>query len=745
MKQYLLMTTIVLVSAIKLPAQYYSVNIDTRTVAAMTEAFGMEAATEAYYLEQINEMFKSYTSAEVAAATIFSSKYLERKAKADLGIWSSSTENYYYRRIYNLVAHKILPKILTVGRLMLRNPQGALYWGSYLMKICADTKALCMQFESVVTNGKLGFSGINFLELCPEAANLMNLGQKALVDWDKMLGMLANFPQKFDKSSLEESVTTLYSIARSMAADAKDDMLDKALSQNSLNGIFQGKVSGITDAVKSCEQIYGKFSDLASKKLLSITGKDATKLFTASDYDMNEWFEQNDGVHMNQYYTQRWYIIAYRATEPAYEETIDTFTTDPKTFEELMNIKLKEMQEAEPELHYFLQHDERRYYTRGDTGKLHGASSAIISVTCHEGAELYKGMTQYKCRQCNGNMDEHLRKCVLETTVTDEAEDTPELDKAISDLKAEIKSIQSMIDQLEKSNRDILDQIALATKEEASDLRAKMLANKKKIDELTANQKQLQTELDEAIKAKEEAESDKDVPNDAHYRIPAIMRDLGTAFGIKWSMKDAGWKGDTYCIYGEINSTGAKVTLSVDVSISRKPKRVLGILVHRTIVKLDYKLTTENSDTQVAEIVYFQTMTSEGEKKRQMDEAIDRVLEDYPECEISSEYIGNDPVEDDSSQDTYHLLWSSDRLEIARGVDSRLHKIYTDLICLQKMLGYKRDIIDILLGIMPELNAEQGRRLTLVREAHKRWMHSAKYYKNENEGKEEKDEDGDNE
>ena len=87
-------------------AQYYSVNYDTRTVAAMAAAFGTETVAESYYREQVDDILKHYTAAEVAAAGIFSSKFLEHKALSELGIWSSSTENYYYRRIYNMVARK---------------------------------------------------------------------------------------------------------------------------------------------------------------------------------------------------------------------------------------------------------------------------------------------------------------------------------------------------------------------------------------------------------------------------------------------------------------------------------------------------------------------------------------------------------------------------------------------------------------------------------------------------------------
>lgn len=67
-------------------AQYYSVNYDARTVAAMAAAFGTEVVAESYYREQVDDILKHYTAAEVAAAGIFSSKFLEHKALSDLGI-----------------------------------------------------------------------------------------------------------------------------------------------------------------------------------------------------------------------------------------------------------------------------------------------------------------------------------------------------------------------------------------------------------------------------------------------------------------------------------------------------------------------------------------------------------------------------------------------------------------------------------------------------------------------------------
>ena len=56
-------------------AQYYSVNYDARTVAAMAAAVGTEVVAESYYREQVDDILKHYTAAEVAAAGIFSVSY----------------------------------------------------------------------------------------------------------------------------------------------------------------------------------------------------------------------------------------------------------------------------------------------------------------------------------------------------------------------------------------------------------------------------------------------------------------------------------------------------------------------------------------------------------------------------------------------------------------------------------------------------------------------------------------------
>ena len=110
MKHYLIIQLLFLCTIAPAMAQYYSVNYDTRTVAEMSAAFGTEAATEAYYAQQIAKIREHYQAAEVAAAGIFSSKFLDRRALTNLGLWTSATENYYSAVYTTWCLPKLCPK-----------------------------------------------------------------------------------------------------------------------------------------------------------------------------------------------------------------------------------------------------------------------------------------------------------------------------------------------------------------------------------------------------------------------------------------------------------------------------------------------------------------------------------------------------------------------------------------------------------------------------------------------------------
>ena len=812
-------------------AQYYSVNIDTKTVAAMAAAFGTESVAEAYSNEQVQAILKHYNAAEVATAGIFASKFLERKALTDLGIWSSSTENYYYRRIYHMVAEKIIPKIWIVTKQMLHSPQTALHWGSYLMKVCDDTKNLCMQFESVVTNSTLSFSDIAFLEFKPEIASLLKLSEIGDVDWQQMIDDLANVPGHFTRENLESDLDNLYNMGVGLATAGISNIGDALLQKNSFNDLFNGKIGAIADLYDHYNGLFEQAENDVGSTLLGMVGGDenVAALFNFSNYNLTAWMTDYLDETRGNYYTQRWYIARreqgsvslcdyypptddnsilsggqwtrFETTDPGfypssaqrelvlsnsegyagwsrsrvqqlnaakdgytytfnsymsgyminrgnrqtkkayaceihvtkswnreevvYEDLFDSYTMDLNTFKAQLNARLSEFNDNEDGYVYYISSDARNYYQATDEAKMQGCESVTISVTCSDGATLGQGTTQYKCRKCGSSLNAHTKQCAMQTSVSDNNLDFSELDAQLREAERQAAALQSQISQLESENASLLRLIAESSIEEAAGYRQQYNANKAEIDRLKPELAAWQQKQAELEQAKAEAAGDNDVPTDDYYRIPAIMQDCKSAYSLSW--QDGGsWSGYTFVRKATMPNVNGIVTFKATVTIARKPKYFLGIKIHRAIAQISWELTTEYTDTHVADVLTFDSSMSEAEKARQVNDRIAELAREHPTCKITTEYARTAPMDETAESDVYHLLWSSDRLEIAREVDSRLTKIYADLVSLEKMMHYKRSIVDVLKDVLPPLDDNQGRRLSLVEECHQRWMENAR-------------------
>ena len=203
------------------------------------------------------------------------------------------------------------------------------------------------------------------------------------------------------------------------------------------------------------------------------------------------------------------------------------------------------------------------------------------------------------------------------------------------------------------------------------------------------------------------------------------MQDCKTAYGLTW--QDGGsWSGYSYIRKATMPNINGVITFKATLSIARKPKYFLGIKIHRAILQISWELTTEYSDTHVADVLTLDPNLSDEEKTKLVNNRIAEIAREYPSCKITTEYARTEPLEETPTGNVYHLLWSSDRLEIAREVDSRITQIYADLVSLEKMMYYKRSIIDVLKDVLPELDTDEGRRLTLVEECHDRWVENAR-------------------
>ena len=812
-------------------AQYYSVNVDVKTAAAMVAAFGTESVAEAYSNEQVQAILKHYNAAEVATAGIFASKFLERKALTDLGIWSSSTENYYYRRIYHMVAEKIIPKVWIVAKLMLRSPQTALHWGSYLMKVCDDTKNLCMQFESVVTNSTLSFSDIAFLEFKPEIASMLRLSQIGGIDWQRIIDDLATVPNNFTREKLEGDLDNLYNMGVGLATAGISNIGDALFRQNSFNDLFSGKISAVADLYDHYSGLFEQAENGIGSTLLGMVGgeENVAALFNFSNYNMTSWMTDFLDQSSGSYYTQRWYIARrdqgsislcdyypptddnsilsggqwtrFETTDPGfypntaqreqilsnsesyagwsrsrvqqlnaakdgytytftsymssyiinrknkqtkkayaceihvtqswnreevvYEDIFDSYTMDLNTFKAQLNARLSEFNDNEEGYVYYISSDSRNYYQATDEAKMQGCESVTISVTCSDGATLGQGTTQYKCRSCGSSLGAHTKRCAMQTSVSENNLDLSDLDAQQREADGQVAALQSQISQAESENAALLRLIAESSIEDAAVYRQQYNANKTRIDELKTELAAWQQKQSELAQAKAEAAGDNDVPTDDYYRIPAIMQDCKSAYSLSW--QDGGaWNSYTFVRKATMPNVNGTVTFKATVTIARKPKYFLGIKIHRAIVQISWELTTQYTDTHVADVLTFDSSVSEAEKTRRVNDRIAELAREYPKCKITTEYARSAPMDDAATGDVYHLLWSSDRLEIAREVDSRLTKIYADLVSLEKMMHYKRNIVDVLKDVLPSLDDNQGRRLSLVEECRQRWIENAR-------------------
>ena len=851
MKRYLFIITFFICAVAPTMAQYYSVNFDKRTVAEMTAAFASEAATEAYYAEQVAKIREYYQAAEVAAAGVFTSKFLDRRALTDLGLWTSATENYYFRRIYNMVSAKIMPKIWTVAGMMLKSPQNALYWGSYLYKVCEETKTLCYQFESIVTNSRLSFSDIAFLEINQELAAILKLSELGNVDWKNMFDNFSNVGSNFTKENLKEDIDNLYSMGVNLASAGAGNAVGSILGNSNFNGTLMEKTSSVIEIAENTYDLYENLSANAGNTLLQFVGGEEgiANLFSLSNYNTTAWITDYAREGMGQYYTQRWYIYSvdqgseklcdyypptdddailygdhwnristkdpnfypsssqweaalqnsenhagwsrsrvqqlnnsndgynysinyyssayilskkksgqyakayayeihvtkswYRE-EVKYEDVFDSYSMDLTTFKAGLNARLSEYNDNEDGIRYYLGCDSKRYYQATNAEKMAGCETATISVTCHDGAKLGEGSTQYKCSKCGGSVNAHTKQCAMATSVTSESIDTSELDSKISETESKIASIKSEIASLEAENTNLLKLIQTSSVEDAARYRQQYNANKDRISVLNSEKSAAENELASYNQAKQEAIDGENAVTDDYYRIPAIMQDCKTAYNLSWNGSGA-WEGNTFVRTASMPNINGTITFKATVSIARKPKYFLGIKIHRAIVQISWSLTTEYSDTQVVAVINLNPSDSDEEKANEVNAKLSEIAREYPSCDPTVEYAKNSPIESDDTEDTYHLLWTSDRLDIARQIDSRLTKIYAELVSLEKMMHYKHSIIDIIRSIAP-LNMEQGRRLTLIEQCRKRWLRHAanSAHSDTYNGKYEEDEDEDN-
>lgn len=844
---------------------YYSVNFDRKTEAAMASTYALEVAAEAMNNESVQNILDHYTSAEVATAGIFASKWFDRKALTNVGPFGTAEENYYYARIRRLVVDCIRPKLWSVGSLMVRHPDKALYWGPYLYKTCNEVVQLCMQFETIVTNGRLTFQDIAaqgaFLVIGDDLKAIFDLAKLGEVDWSAVWDHLVDFGNGLTKEDLKDDLDNLLSAGTAIAG-AGAAVLDSTWTQASKIGtVFKQKPREIIQLYYEFRDLYDTFSDpdaakdLVMARLLSTDSTGVARLFTADGYHVTNYVSDYIKEMQGQYYTQRWYIYwrdsgsellcdyapptddnsvlngpewyrvstsdeNYVATaadreaalsnsesyagwsrtrceqlhqadpkyyynfypsmwssriykqksgrttafayaysikvykewnsyEEVYEEVFDSQTMDLNAFRKMMEAKLLEYNSREEDnavpKTYYIGMDTKRYYQAADEKKLNGCVSVSFTLNCHDGAKLGEGSFQWKE---NGDqyhcLNEDSKRFAMESTLSG-GPDTGGIDAELSTWAAKVNDLQNQINALEARNRELLAQISKVSVEEAAPFREQYNANMSQINSLRSQLTTALAELNRLQQGKSDMLADYYDEEDGAYRIPALMHDLEGAYGIEWS--DGGsWSGYTFTRKGYVRGMNGSVTLTCDLKKVRGESWLINfwgiriLRIHRAILGVEWKLTAEYSSSDVVDIMELDPGLSDREKTDAVNRRMQEILAEYPSCSVDVDYAYSAPPGADDDQDSYHLLWVSDRLRIARQVDYRLSRIYAELLLLEKFMYSRQSLLDYLKAqVFSGLG--DGVRNKVYRKSFRRWRNNSRRAWSGNEASLEDDDD----
>ena len=821
-----------------------SVNFDKKTSAAMSLAYAAEAATEAMNDESVQKILDHYTSAEVATAGIFASKWLDRQALQNAGLFGNAEENFYYKRIYMMVSTKIMPKILDVAALMIKHPDKAIYWGPYLFKVCEQTKQLCMIFETVVANRKLTFQDVVFLSISDSLKPLFDLARLGEVDWKAVWDHLADFGSGISKEDLEEDLDNLMNAGGAIAS-AGSAVLDSVWANSSKVGqIFHMKPREIMGLYDNFKNMYETFSDpmnikdLVMAQILTTDSTGVANLFKVDNYNITSYVSDYLKELQGQYYTQRWYIYykdvpSISGEEVVYEyypntyldnwdylyglygwtpihvnswsysptpsdlalikQNTDAYTgwsesrvnslnsSDPfvvysiqyslyrsrnigwlsggyiayvystvvkrranpdapnhEVYEEMFdsqydaeaailarfNAKLKELNDNEEGRKYYIGKDSKHYYSAADEAKLKGCASVSFQMECDENTQIGEGNFSWKE---NGDHDhglnEESHRYAMETTLSG-GSDYSKLDAEIQSWSDQVASLQSQIDVLERQNNDLLAQISHVSIEEAASLRVQYNDNRRQIDSLSPQLSNAKAQLKKVQDVKQEMVDDYADERDGTYRIPAVMHELESAYGISWS--DAGsWEGNSFVRHGHMPNIDGELTFKADLSMERGESHFLGIRYHRAILAVHWILEADYSSSSIVEFMELDNTLSDEEKANQVNQRLRELMGEHPGCSIEPNYAYSQQPETPDDEDAVHLLWVCDRLAIARDVDYRLSKIYAQLVLVEKFMRSRETLLDYLKETLGIYVLNGTGRTRLGNKSFRRWRRSA--------------------
>ena len=139
-------------------------------------------------------------------------------------------------------------------------------------KVCEETKTLCYQFESIVTNSRLSFKDIAFLEINQELAAILKLSELGDVDWKNLLDNFSDIGSNFTKDNLKEDIDNLYAMGVSLASAGAGNAVNSIVGNSNFNGTLMDKTSSVIEIAENTYDLYNNLSTNAGNTLLQFVG-----------------------------------------------------------------------------------------------------------------------------------------------------------------------------------------------------------------------------------------------------------------------------------------------------------------------------------------------------------------------------------------------------------------------------------------------------------------------------------------
>ena len=417
-----------------------------------------------------------------------------------------------------------------------------------------------------------------------------------------------------------------------------------------------------------------------------------------------------------------WYI-----KQEIYEETFDSQSMDKETFEAKLKARLKSYNDnLDPNdenygMVYKLGSDAPRFYTMADEKKLEGCNTVSFVANCSGGANLGEGSFNWKenSKSQKGSLTEQSKQFAMANN-PDQSSDggDKELLQQKQQYTNEVNSLKKQISANDKKQQDLIDRIRAAKQANNYPLANRL---QKEYDSLDATNAQLQNQLsvaqnnlNQTNQALTEYYNDMSDNLDGAYRIPSNMRELQAMYKLQWQDEGEWVNGSgeyTFVRHAYCPSAKANVTYTAVLKLVRKPKYFLGIRIHRPILSVDFTLSGNSSAENVVEVMKLDMKKTEKERTEEVNKRLKELMKDMPDCSISIRYEYSNKVDtsDDESDNSIHLLWASDRLDIARDVEYQLTEIYAQLVFLEHVMQARQSLLDFLKHQILDVVTRSGR------------------------------------